>query len=108
MKIYSPNKQYNGVSASVTFVNGQGETDNPHLIKWFKEHGYKVGTDNATTTKKENKAASPMKPEEVDVTDFSSMDEDMLRAYAEENDIDIGKATTRDGILLKIKEASQK
>lgn len=40
MKIYSPNKEYTGISASVPFCNGTGETDDPHLIEWFKEHGY--------------------------------------------------------------------
>ena len=40
MKIYAPVKDTNGVYASVRFVNGVGETDNPHLIKWFKSHGY--------------------------------------------------------------------
>ena len=42
MKIYAPVKDANGVYASVRFVDGVGETDNPHLIKWFIEHGYKV------------------------------------------------------------------
>lgn len=42
MKIYSPNKEYTGVSASVPFCNGVGETNDPHLIQWFKDHGYKV------------------------------------------------------------------
>ena len=42
MKVYSPNKEYTGVSASVPFCNGTGETDDPHLIEWFKEHGYTV------------------------------------------------------------------
>lgn len=42
MKIYAPIKETNGVYASVMFVNGVGETDKPHLIKWFKSHGYKV------------------------------------------------------------------
>lgn len=41
-KIIAPNKSYTGVSASVAFANGKGETDNGHLIKWFKEHGYTV------------------------------------------------------------------
>ena len=41
-KIICPNKQYSGVSASVTFVNGVGETNNPRLIAWFKERGYTV------------------------------------------------------------------
>lgn len=41
-KIYAPNKQYSGVSASVPFANGVGETNIPHLIEWFKGHGYTV------------------------------------------------------------------
>lgn len=40
MKIYAPNKQANGVYASVLFVDGVGETDSPKLIDWFKSHGY--------------------------------------------------------------------
>lgn len=42
MKIYSPNKDYTGISASVPFAGGVGETEDPHLIQWFKAHGYKV------------------------------------------------------------------
>lgn len=40
MKIYAPVKDTNGVYASVRFVNGVGETDNPKLIEWFRNHGY--------------------------------------------------------------------
>ena len=42
MKIYAPVKDANGVYASVRFVNGVGETDNPRLIEWFKTHGYSL------------------------------------------------------------------
>jgi len=41
-KIIAPNRQYNGVSATVNFVNGVGECTNPYLIKWFKSRGYEV------------------------------------------------------------------
>lgn len=44
-KILCPNKEYNGISASVTFVNGVGETNNLRLIEWFKSHGYTVEED---------------------------------------------------------------
>ncbi len=47
-KVFSPNKQYSGVSASVTFVNGVGETKDKNLLEWFKQHGYKVGEENKT------------------------------------------------------------
>lgn len=43
MKIYSPNKEYTGISASVPFCGGVGETEDPYLIEWFKSHGYEVG-----------------------------------------------------------------
>lgn len=42
MKVYAPNKQYTGMSASVSFCNGVGETSNPHLLNWFHSHGYEV------------------------------------------------------------------
>lgn len=42
MKIYAPVKNATGVWCNVHFLNGVGETDDPHLIKWFTSHGYKV------------------------------------------------------------------
>ena len=41
-KIIAPNKAYNGISASVPFVKGIGETADAHLIEWFRTHGYEV------------------------------------------------------------------
>ena len=41
-KIYSPNKEYTGISASVTFIKGVGETEDKHLIDWFKSKGYEI------------------------------------------------------------------
>lgn len=57
MKIYSPNKEYTGVSASVPFCNGVGETNDPYLIKWFREHGYIVD-EPETTAKTAGKTAA--------------------------------------------------
>ena len=44
-KIYSNNKQYNGISASVNFVNGVGDCNIPHLLAWFQENGYTIVED---------------------------------------------------------------
>ena len=41
-KIYAPNEEYTGISAGVLFTDGKGETTEPHLIEWFREHGYRV------------------------------------------------------------------
>ena len=65
MKIYAPVKDANGIYASVLFVNGVGETDNPTLIKWFENHGY--------TTEK------------CDKPDFTSMTPDELREWLREH-----------------------
>ena len=86
-KIYAPNKQYNGISAGVTFVQGVGESSNPHLLDWFKSKGYEVAD-----------AVNPL--EEMTV--------DELKAYAAENNIDIGQSTSQKGILKKILEAENK
>jgi hypothetical protein len=49
VKIYCPNKDYNGISATVNFVNGVGFTDDSYLIQFFKENGYIVADfDNMT------------------------------------------------------------
>lgn len=45
-QIIAPNKDYTGVSASVPFVKGVGETSDAYLIEWFKEHGYTVIEDD--------------------------------------------------------------
>ena len=42
MKVFAPNKQYTGTSASVPFCNGVGETEDPRLLHWFQSHGYEV------------------------------------------------------------------
>lgn len=57
MKIYSPNREYTGVSASVPFCNGVGETEDPYLIKWFRDHGYTVEEPEAKTSGKTTKKA---------------------------------------------------
>lgn len=53
-KIFAPNEKYNGVSATVRFINGVGETENEHLIGWFESKGYKV-----EKTPKARKASTP-------------------------------------------------
>ncbi|MCI6401660.1 MAG: hypothetical protein SPF51_00940 [Candidatus Fimivicinus sp.] len=51
-KIYAPNQTYTGVSATIAFADGVGETNDPKLIAWFHAHGYTV-KDHATCKQKE-------------------------------------------------------
>lgn len=50
MKIYAPIANVNGVYASVLFKDSVGETNNPALIKWFKDRGYRVEEDKTVKT----------------------------------------------------------
>lgn len=90
-KIIAPNKSYTGMSASVAFCNGVGETEDKHLIEWFKEHNYQI-IEDAKKSDQQEKSLDEMTVEE-------------LVAYAEEKGIDIGKATSQSGIIEKIKDA---
>lgn len=68
-QIIAPNKDYNGESASVTFVKGVGETSDAYLIEWFKEHGYTVINDEATEVQPE---VQPVASEEDPATDVEA------------------------------------
>lgn len=41
-KIYCKNKEFNGMSASVNFVDGIGVCEDTYLVSWFQENGYTV------------------------------------------------------------------
>lgn len=68
VQIIAPNKDYNGESASVTFIKGVGETSDAYLIEWFKTHGYAVIEDEAAevppeASETEAEAADAAEPE---------------------------------------------
>lgn len=102
-KILAPNKSYTGVSASVAFCNGVGYTENKRLVEWFIDKGYKVIDEDEvkSTLINENK----QNQERVDQLEEMTIEELML--YAEEVGVNIGKATTKEGILKKLKEAEE-
>ena len=81
MKIYAPVNDANGIYASVRFVNGVGETNNPALIEWFRKHGYRVeeSKEPIVDNYKEVEPTDDGKP------DFESMDSDEIRAWAKTN-----------------------
>lgn len=91
MKIYAPNKQANGVYASVLFVDGVGETDNPNLIDWFRTHGYTLEKSEPHIEIVEKCEKTPVEThdlcEENDVTkpNFDEMTPNDIRQWAIEN-----------------------
>ena len=92
-KVYAPNKKYTGMSASVVFVNGIGESNNADLLAWFERQGYIVEHQGERVL-----GITPPK-------ELKDMSVDELIAYAQEKGIDIGKATSQNGIWEKIQEA---
>ena len=64
-KVYAPLKDYNGISASVTFINGVGETDNENLLEWFEEKGYTVERDEKPKRAKKAKEVTEETSEEA-------------------------------------------
>lgn len=49
MKIYAPVKDFDGLRNTVRFVRGVGETENPRIIEWFLNHGYRVEPEQVDT-----------------------------------------------------------
>ena len=98
-KIKTPVAKFNGESAGVTFVNGEGYTDDKNKISWFKKHGYFVSKD-----KKSEESEIPPENKAPDILDTMSAEE--LTVFAQENEIDIGKSTSKEGILKKILAAN--
>lgn len=95
-KVIAPNNQYTGLSASVMFVNGVGETDDPHLLKWFESKGYKVEQSESEQVDKSN----------GDVP-IDKLTVPQLKEYAAEKKIDLGEAAKKEDILKAIQDAQQ-
>ena len=83
MKIYAPVKDTNGVHASVRFVNGVGETDNLHLIEWFRSHGY--GVEEANLVIEPQNDEVEVENDEVKTVEFEDMTPNELRDWAKAN-----------------------
>ncbi|MDY6084632.1 MAG: hypothetical protein SPI25_05220 [Dialister sp.] len=63
-RIIAPNKQYTGISASVPFNRGVGETSSAYLIEWFKKHGYTVEDEPVEETE------APEQEQAEDITEM--------------------------------------
>lgn len=108
MKIYAPVTDANGIWATVQFINGVGETDNPKLIEWFKQHGYTVEESTVETVQ----FSQEPKNDEIEIVndeiennepDFDAMNPIELREWMRANGYASKMKNTRDKEkLLKI------
>lgn len=93
-KILAPNKSYTGISASVDFSNGVGETEDKSLIEWFCSHGYEIEEKN-----NDEKQAS-----------LEEMKKEDLVKLATELEVDFTSKNTKDELieLIKTKQEANK
>ena len=84
MLIYAPNKHATGVWCSTKFVNGVGETNDPHLIKWFLDHGYNV-EDQHAVVKPQVVVETPIEVVEETEPDLEAMTPNELREWLKAN-----------------------
>lgn len=105
-KIFAPNKEYNGISAGIPFSIGVGETSDSYLLDWFKNHGYIIIKDAAEEDLEVPPVNDGKEPELAPEEYLKNMTIEELQAHAELNGIDIGKATSQEGIIKKIIEAT--
>lgn len=87
MKIYAPVKDSNGVWASVRFVNGVGETNDPHLIQWFKSRGYTIENETSVVEQpvSHEEVLNALVEEVETQPDFDAMNPNELREWMKAN-----------------------
>ena len=103
MKIYAPVKDANGIWATVRFVNGVGETNNPALIEWFRQHGYRIEKSDKKEVNLVIETQTDQIENENDQIDFDAMTPNELRDWMRENGYGSKIKNTRDKEkLLKI------
>lgn len=90
-KIIAPNQKFNGKRAGVAFVDGQAETDDESVIRYFVKHGYTV----EGKAKKAERTPEAPKVDDPATDKLAGLNVEELRAHAAENDIDLGGARTK-------------
>lgn len=91
-KIICPNKEYTGISASVSFCNGKGETEDPRLIKWFEDRGYTVVNNEKVA---EEAVIDEKEKEEVIATEKEMYTKKALEGMAA---LDIDELAAKEGV----------
>lgn len=102
-KIHAPNQEYTGVSATVVFVDGIGETEDPALLQWFLDKGYKVEGVDA-----EDLEEAPQEAIEMDVDEDRLDDMNMkeLKAYAKQRGLEGYSQLSKPDLLALIHQAN--
>ena len=99
MKIYAPNKDYNGSIAGVHFINGEAETENGRLLQWAKENGFGFEVEAIEVP---FDPEPPQSPQSEDI-DLSELPVEQLKILAAQAEISIKKGMRKAEIIAAIK-----
>lgn len=94
MIVRTIDKHFNGYKASVKFVRGVGETDDPYLIRWFTEHGYIVGGE--LDSPPSNISAKRQRVEDMSIEELKQFAKNIGKGKG------VGILTTKEQILKHI------
>ena len=102
MKFKAKVSDYCGIVASVRFIDGIGETDNSHLIEWFKSHGYEiVGDDNQRVVEKVEDTIEEPTPKYAESIEDMSVSE--LREFMKQNGINPMNIQNKEKLIERFK-----
>lgn len=110
MAIIKSKTPFNGYRANVLFVNGLGETNDQHLVNWFKDHGYEVEESSTKTIHPAIDrfvADETVKIEERDrEIPLEEMTLDAIKEYAKEHGVGyvIGKTRDKEKLINNIRK----
>lgn len=112
MKIYAPNNNANGVYASVMFVNGVGETNNPHLIEWFVEHGYDTDAEKTSGLEFQEPVSVTKVPsppiEEVEMMGYTEKETQKEKSFEDMTPLELREWAIENGLGSKIRNTRNK
>jgi hypothetical protein len=103
-KIKSPNPEYNGVSASLTFVKGEAETDDKWLQEWFSNKGYEVIDTNDSNNNDNENNVDP----DADGQKQKELTNDQLREELDKLGAEYKASDNKDELKEKLSAAQEK
>lgn len=114
-KIFAPNKQFSGLRAGISFINGVSETEDEYLKSWFRENGYQVEDDEECESLEDklgdlpNSNATPDQKQDVNLCkgELETLKKAQLQEIAKSLELEFNDKTTCEQLIEMIKIAKE-